>query len=113
MTSRMLLAGAALSAALALPATAGASTLTRDADGGLTWTAKPGETSVVVSKDADTGGVSLSSFGDEPDALPAGCTQTMSYPPVCTISGPIRINLGDGNDGVAVLDDLGVPVIVD
>jgi Ca2+-binding RTX toxin-like protein len=107
------IAGAALAAALALPTAAGAATLTRDADGGLTWTGKPGASSVVVSKDDDTGGVSLSSFGDDAASLPAGCTQSMGYPAVCTITGPVRVSLGDGDDSADVWDDLGVPVSVD
>ncbi|WP_026910626.1 calcium-binding protein [Patulibacter minatonensis] len=85
-------------AALAVPATASAGTVTLDGPN-LTYTAAPGEQNgVFYSREYGTEGIVIGDYGNTVLANDPRCTPgNETY--VCTgVIGTIRIDLGDGND---------------
>jgi RTX calcium-binding nonapeptide repeat (4 copies) len=97
----LLITAAAISAA-ALPALAGAATLSGEA-GSLVYRAAPGEANFLVLS-GEAGELSISDSGAGSISFPPSCTQLSSeYPVKCPVPSAFRAELGDGVDVASAL----------
>ncbi len=103
-----------LAAAVIVPASASAATLSRDG-GTLVYTAAAGKTNNVHVM----GGAAITFYtsgGDVMTTIPSGCVQDENWPGEvvnCEHAAAVRVALGDGDDRGVLSDDVTVPVAID
>lgn len=111
---RRTLLAAALCAA-ALPAAADASTITREADGTLVYTAGPGADNSMSVQGTDDR-TSMTFYGGEADAAtawPDGCSSDSLYggrSVTCAWPTAVRVDAGDGDDWIVPTSNADFPI---
>ncbi len=111
-------AAVAALAAVALPGTANAATITTDGAGTYTYVGAPGEVNSMSIQAPEAGGILFyANEGVNVTSAPAGCTDAYGAGDwsevICTDPKAIIVQAGDGDENITLSSDLPVPVTID